>query len=88
MASLADSVVGMASMLLLELSIFSEEVISYRPNAKKEFIGDRLGITVPVTNADEFYKAVRYRRKCHNNFGDRFDGSRDKIIEFLIKVAL
>ena len=44
--SLADVVIGMNSMLLLELSMHRNDIISYRPNTKKKFIGEELGVTL------------------------------------------
>ena len=48
--ALADVVIGIASMLLLELLMLRNDVISFRPDATKEFIGDRLEATICVDN--------------------------------------
>ena len=39
MVQVAYIIVGMASMLLIELGMFRDDIISYRPNYKKPFIG-------------------------------------------------
>ena len=38
MVQMSDTIIGMASMLLIELAMFRDDIISYRPNAKKSFI--------------------------------------------------
>ena len=42
MVQVPSQIIGMSSMLLLELSLFTNKVISYRPNYKKEFIGEKI----------------------------------------------
>ena len=34
---MSDHIIGMHSMLLIELSFFRNDIISFRPNFKKEF---------------------------------------------------
>ncbi len=86
--NLAHKVVGMASMLLLEISIFRGDVISYRPNATKEFIGNELGITIPVHNSDQLHHAINSKANFKSKFGNRFEGSLSRITSFLSRVAL
>ena len=52
----------MDSMLLLELSMHKNNVISYRPNAKKKFIGDELGVTFNINDLKILKKFLK------NNF--------------------
>lgn len=40
-----NNVIGLGSMLLIELSFLSNNVFTYRPNEKSEFIGNKLGVT-------------------------------------------
>lgn len=80
---LADKVVGMASMLLLELALFRDDVISFRPNNKKFFIGEHLGVTIPVETLNEYLQAINGNVKSANDFKAKFSGSRNKILDFI-----
>ena len=42
----------MNSILLLELSMKGRKVYTYRPNSKKEFIGDVLKMTYPLQDKE------------------------------------
>lgn len=53
LASLGNVIIGMASMLLLELAMFRNDIISFRPGATKRFIGERLGATVDATSIEQ-----------------------------------
>ena len=45
MVGLPEKVVGMASMLLIELAMFRNDILSYRPDTRKSFIGEEIGAT-------------------------------------------
>ena len=81
--SIADVFVGMASMLLLEIALFRANVISYRPNSRKEFIGERLGATVSAQNIQQLSRSINGTRTQDSNFGLRFIGSKNRITSFL-----
>jgi hypothetical protein len=81
--SITDIFVGMASMLLLEVALFRCDVISYRPNSRKEFIGERLGATVPAQNIHQLSQSINGTRNHDSNFGLRFKGSKNRITSFL-----
>tara|TARA_B100001093_G_C26718910_1_gene966923 strand:- start:26 stop:964 length:939 start_codon:yes stop_codon:yes gene_type:complete len=59
----ADHVVGMATMLLLELAIMGERVISLRPGARKPFVGEQYGLTIPAYDELSLSKAMQTREK-------------------------
>jgi hypothetical protein len=84
---IADVVVGMASMLLLELAVFRNDVISFRPNARKVFIGELLKATCPVKNADQLSQAMRDGVKSESRFSKRFSGSKNRITDFLTEIS-
>lgn len=73
LACIADIVVGMASILLLELAIYRPDIISYRPNARKKFIGNILKATIHV---DNFYEVKKQKElKLSPSFAEKFLGS-------------
>lgn len=87
LASLGDVIVGMASMLLLELAMFRDDIISFRPGATKSFIGERLGATVKAGSIEELWYAVEHDVTVKSDFSSRFVGSRERIIQFLEGMA-
>jgi len=88
LAAVADVIVGMASMLLLELAMFRDDVISFRPGASKGFVGERLGATVPVANSRQLVQAMTVGYQGESSFKDRFVGSEERIIKFMDKIIL
>jgi hypothetical protein len=88
LARVADVVIGMASMLLLELAMFRDDVISLRPNATKPFIGERLGVTVPAHDIESLHKAFRMRALDSADFQRCFVGSKERISKFLSNLVL
>ena len=80
---MADVVVGMASMLLLELAMLRYDVISFRPNAKKQFIGERLFATVDVTSQEGLMSILRCTQYVDGKFRERFDGSSARIASLI-----
>ena len=73
----------MQSMLLIELAVFRNNIISFRPNAKTEFIGKRLGATISVKNKLEFRNAITKNKKTSTEFYRDYCGSSKAIETFL-----
>ena len=46
----SDFIVGMGSMFLIETALFRSDIISFRPNERIEFIGNKLKITKKITD--------------------------------------
>jgi hypothetical protein len=81
--TVADVVVGMASMLLLELAMLRNDVISFRPNATKRFIGERLSATVDVTSQEGLDRILSCPQYLDGKFRERFDGSSARIASLI-----
>ena len=73
----------MASMLLLELAMLRDDVISYRPNNNKDFIGRRLNATVDISTKRELKDMLIEPQKVPNNFRKRFNGSGNNISKII-----
>ena len=77
----ADKIIGMGSMLLLEVALIREAVISYRPSEQQTFIGNRLGVTEKIINKKNLPKTLRsdspFRKKP---FDHNYSGATEKII--------
>jgi hypothetical protein len=87
MAKIPDYVIGMASMLLLELSLFRSDVISYRPNAKKAFIGENLGATHPASDHSQMSRYFQRKPELSTlSFREKYEGSGNRIAHFLEKL--
>ena len=86
--ALADVVIGMASMLLLELSMLRNDVISFRPDATKEFIGDRLEATICVDNQKDLKKLMLNPSYTSGQFSKGFSGSGNRIGTILKELFL
>jgi hypothetical protein len=84
LAFIGDVIVGMLSMLLLELAMFRNDIISLRPGAKTAFIGERLGATLDAKSIDEFNHIVKCKKMVSSDYRKRFIGSTDRIISFLL----
>ena len=85
--SLGDVIVGMASMLLLELAMWRNDIISFRPGATKRFIGERLGATVDATSIEQLLSVIDNGKTAASSFKSRFAGSRERIWRFLEGMA-
>lgn len=85
--SLGDVIIGMASMLLLELSMYRNDIISFRPGATRGFIGERLGATVDATSIEQLSSAIDNGKTTTLSFRSRFAGSRERILRFLEGMA-
>lgn len=82
-ALLPDKIIGMASMLLIELSAFRNDIISHRPSATKCFVGETLGLTVPSTNRKELKNLFNQDINAFQSIDQLFFGSQEKICKFL-----
>ena len=74
-------------MLLLELSIHRDDIISFRPNATKNFIGKQLGVVSDLQSEKELASALRVGVHAKNTIKDQFNGSTDRIVNFLLGTA-
>jgi hypothetical protein len=81
--NLPDFIIGMKSILLLELSMFRKDIISFRPLSDRKYIGDRIKCTKLVRR--NLRKILN--KKFNNNilFKDYFNGSAQKIKNYLKK---
>lgn len=86
LSAIAYKIIGMASMLLLELSVFRKDIISYRPNATRAFIGERLELTVPAKDAFELRYLLDSNIYAKQNFSEYFQGSKERIINFILSI--
>jgi hypothetical protein len=82
-AYLGDLIVGMSSMLLLELAMYRNDIISFCPNAKSPFIGELLGATIRLDSIRQLHETVKLRSEVNCDFRHRFVGSRERIIRFV-----
>ena len=76
-----DYIIGMKSILLLELSLFRNDIISFRPKKDLSFIGEKLKVVKLIRNVKKlFYPLIE-----NNNsfFKIYFDGSSKRINLFL-----
>ena len=82
-ATFSDHIIGMHSMLLIELCIFRNDIISTRPNNKKEFIGEILEIVVDIDKLSKLENALEKKSKAKNKITNIFEGSEKRIIDFI-----
>lgn len=82
----SDVIIGMGSMLLLELAMLRDDVISFCPNANKKFIGERLGATVSVDNDHELSDILLNPRKVSGDFRRKFIGSGSHIANIIREI--
>ena len=80
----ADAIVGMASMLLIELAMFRDDVISFRPGARLPFIGETISATTPAEGVSMLSHLLKTPfGNSTKTFRSRFRGSGARIVEFL-----
>ena len=80
-----NKIIGMKSMLLLEIAIFRKDVISFRPIVDKPFIGEKFGATRLVRK--NFKKNIN--KKIINKsifFKKSFQGSNQRVKNFINKI--
>ena len=81
MIFLPDYIIGMKSILLLELSLFRNDIISFRPKKDLSFIGEKLKVVKLIRNVKKlFYPLIKNDNRFFKTY---FDGSSKKINLFL-----
>ena len=85
-AAIGDKIIGMASMLLLELALFRKDIISYRPNAGKTFIGEDVFVTVPAKTDLEIKYLLDNHVIARHGLNEYFQGSGNRIVNFLLSI--
>jgi len=86
MSQIPDIVIGMASMLLIELAMVRNDIISYRPNARKRFIGEQIGATIGVSSKDQLVETFTSPPLQTSSIADlknTLNGSDRRIANFL-----
>ena len=78
-----NKIIGMGSMLLLEMSFYRNDIISLRPGSKVPFIGNDLNLTIPVYDFDSINKAFNMSMKGIDKFRKSQIGSRKRILNYL-----
>ena len=79
LSALADVVIGMASILLLELAMIRTNVISFRPDARMPFIGERLNATVGADSKKTLKRLLTKPHKASDAFRKQVIGSGQRI---------
>ena len=67
LSKLSDIIVGTESMLLLEMAMIRNDVISLRPNAKCNFIGNTCEAVIPLENIFQIKSAIHAKPKKIKN---------------------
>jgi len=84
MVQVPDTIIGMASMLLIELAMFRDDIISYRPNARKGFVGVKIGATHYAETKSQLKNYLLDLPSSSSMlFRKKFDGSGKRISKFL-----
>lgn len=87
MAVHAFAVVGMASMLLLELAFIRKDIISHRPGAVHSFIGEGLGATTPSRSREMLSGLLLGKDSPAGAFDTkRFIGSAARCVQLLRRI--
>lgn len=79
----ADVIIGMESMLLLEISVYRRDVISYIPIRGREFIGSKMGVTLQANSLIELDTLMSRDIVTPNSLLNYFDGSTDRCIKMI-----
>lgn len=87
LSALADVVIGMASILLLELAMIRRDVISFRPDARIPFIGERLNATVGADSQKVLQRLLAKPDQASDAFREQFIGSGQRIARILTHLA-
>ena len=88
MTQMPDLIIGMASMLLIELAMFRDDIISYRPNASKSFIGEKIAATHHAgTKAHLKEYIYNSPSSLAMPFRKKFKGSGERISKFLYNLT-
>ena len=84
---LADIVIGMESMLLLELAMLRKDVISFRPNSSRPFLGEMLDATVRAWNQTHLKEILEKPIQAKGNCSTHFADSGKNIARILTRIA-
>ena len=80
----AGLIIGMESMLLLELAKYRDDIVSYIPSSKKTFIGNQLGFSFLVDNKPDLCAYIKNEKKASNKLvADSYKGSLERINTFI-----
>ena len=82
--NMPSKIIGIKSNLILELSLFRNDIISYRPSKDKTFVGERLKVTKLVRNKLNYFINLKNINN-RNTFKKYFIGSSKKIENFIKK---
>ena len=88
LAALSHKIIGMGSMLLIELAFYRNDIISFRPNSLVPFIGNLLNITIPAIDQDSLSLAINLKAIGLKEFKANHFGSTQRIINYLEKSSL
>ena len=77
-------IIGIKSALLLKLSIFRNDIISFRPKKDRPFIGDKLGTTKLVRK--NLRENIEKKINNVHRFDKKFKGSSKKIKLYIQKI--
>ena len=83
-----DFFIGMESMLLLELSLLSDNVISLRPNAKQDFIGEKVGMTIEAKSINDLLNIYSNKKNTLNKnikkkYLSQYKFSKERILKLI-----
>lgn len=87
LSAISDVVIGMGSMLLLELAAYRGDVISYRPNYNgPAFIGSRMGVVKSVYSEYELMGCINANKNHEQSKMQKiFLGSKERIVNNLTR---
>lgn len=82
----SDFIIGMGSMFLIESSLHRHDIISYRPDEKIVFAGNKIGASYLITDKNELREVLSGKKKIKNRgLKQRFSGSTNRIAEFVME---
>ena len=79
----SDSIVGIASMLLIELSFIRSDIISFRPTLRTPLVGDKIGLVKSASTKEELLFLLNQPCPQTVQKANPFLGSTASIIEFI-----
>ena len=81
LAEISDVVIGLGSMLLLELAALGCPVINVEFNERDSFVGASIGATYPVQSLEEIEMLIAMPPQPSSTFVDSFVGSSSRIAQ-------
>lgn len=87
---ISDVIIGMSSMLLLELAAYRSDIISFRPGERgRKFIGESLGVVDTAHSEGELVEKISSSKISFkkNNLQQLFSGSKSRVISKLLKYS-